>query len=65
MSLKTDTDQLVRPDGCTDSMKLQQSSTDFVMPKELAHKILNRVKDGEIYNPVIVTRALLATGDWQ
>jgi hypothetical protein len=65
MNSKADTDQLVTSDGSTEQMKPQTSLTDYVMPKELAHKILNRIKDGEIYNPVIVTRALLATGDWQ
>jgi hypothetical protein len=65
MNCETDTNQLVTSDGSTEPMKLQTSLTDYVMSKELAHKILNRIKDGEIYNPVIVTRALFATGDWQ
>jgi hypothetical protein len=54
----------IKCDGCKDLTKQSTSTSDYVMPRSLANKILNRVREGETYHPLIVTKALITTGDW-
>jgi hypothetical protein len=64
MNSKTDTSEPMKCDGCKDLTKQSTSTNDYVMPRSLANKILNRVREGETYHPLIVTKALITTGDW-
>ena len=64
MSLEHDTNRLATASGYTDTTSADTSLRDLSLTKSMAHKLLNEVKAGVHHHPVLVTQALIATGDW-
>ena len=64
MNYDNDTKTQQTSSGCTDITSVQPSERSYLLTKSQAHKLLNEVKAGVNHHPVLVTQALIATGDW-
>lgn len=64
MSLDNDTKTQQTSSGYTDTTSVDTYKKDSPLTKSQAHKLLNEVKEGIRHNPVLVTQALITTGDW-
>ena len=64
MNLDNDTKTQETANGYTDSTSVTTSEKSYTLTKSQAHKLLNEVKGGIRHNPILVTQALIATGDW-
>ena len=64
MNSDADTKILETANGYTDSTSVTTSEKNYTLTKSQAHKLLNEVKEGIRHHPLLVTQALIATGDW-
>lgn len=64
MSLDNDTNKQQTSSGYIDTTSVDTYKRSSSLTKSQAHKLLNEVKEGIRHNPVLVTQALIATGDW-
>ena len=64
MNLGNDIKTPETANGYTDSTSVTTSEKNYTLTKSQAHKLLNEVKEGIRHNPILVTQALIATGDW-
>ena len=64
MNLDNDTKILETANGDTDSTSVTTLERSYTLTKSQAHKLLNETKEGIHHHPLLVTQALIATGDW-
>ena len=64
MNLDNDTKTQETANGYTDSTSVTTSERSYTLTKSQAHKLLNEVKEGIRHHPLMVTQALITTGDW-
>ena len=64
MNLETSTEILETVSGDTSLKKYREHWNISLLSKQQAHKVLDEVKAGVRHHPVLVTQALIATGDW-
>ena len=64
MNLEHDTNKQETSSGYTDSTSADTYLRKSSLTKSQAHKLLNEAKEGIHHHPLLVTQALIATGDW-
>lgn len=64
MTLDASTKMLETSSGYTDTTSVDTSLKSSPLTKSQAHKLLNEVKAGVHHHPLMVTQALITTGDW-
>ena len=48
----------------TSLKKYREHWNTYLLSKQQAHKVLDEVKAGVRHHPLLVTKALITTGDW-
>ena len=48
----------------TSMKKYSEHWNTYLLSKQQAHKVLDEVKAGVYHHPLLVTKALITTGDW-
>ena len=64
MNLETSTETQVTVSTDTSLRKYREHWNTYLLSKQQAHKVLDEVKAGVYHHPLLVTKALITTGDW-
>ena len=64
MNLETSTEILETVSTDTSLKKYREHWNTYLLSKQQAHKVLDEVKAGVYHHPLLVTKALITTGDW-
>ena len=64
MNLETSTETQVTASTDTSTRKYSEHWNTYLLSKQQAHKVLDEVKAGVYHHPLLVTKALITTGDW-
>ena len=64
MNLETSTEILETVSTDTSTKKYSEYWNTSTLSKQQAHKVLDEVKAGVYHHPLLVTKALITTGDW-
>ena len=64
MTLDASTKMLETSSGYTDTTSVDISLKSSPLTKSQSHKVLDEVKAGIRHHPLVITQALIATGDW-